>query len=120
MFSISETSKKGLMSLKKFKKFTFVNVSQIIILYTSQVGAKSSILITCYFKVESYQIFVFLGLQLIYSILLNIFIDIFTKKGLVAHRSSHQRCSIKNELLKISQNSQETSTCTKVSFFIKL
>ena len=33
-------------------------------------------------------------------------------------RSSHQRCSAKNLLLKISQNSQE-KTCARVSFLIK-
>ena len=33
-------------------------------------------------------------------------------------RSSHQRCSMKNMLLKISKNSQENN-CARVSFLIK-
>ena len=38
---------------------------------------------------------------------------------LVMSRSSHQRCSIKKLVLKISENSQE-NTCARVSFLIKL
>ena len=34
-------------------------------------------------------------------------------------RGSHQRCSVKKGILKISQNSQE-NTCATVSFLIKL
>ena len=37
----------------------------------------------------------------------------------VNYRSSHQRCTVKKVLLKISQNSQE-NTCARVSFLIKL
>ena len=35
------------------------------------------------------------------------------------NKSSHQRCSLRKGVLRISQNSQE-NTCAKVSFLIKL
>ena len=42
-----------------------------------------------------------------------------TMDNVVAFRSSHQGCSVRNVFFKISQNSQE-NTCARVSFLIKL
>ena len=45
--------------------------------------------------------------------------NFFARHFVFPYRSSHQRCSIKQMFLRISQNSQE-STCARASFLIKL